>query len=263
MKSVADKIIWITGASSGIGEELAYQLAEKGATLIISARRKEKLSEIKKYCVDHYKANVIAYPLDVSEPEAIKRAVEHLYSKLGKIDVLINNAGYGHTGQFLDYDLTQVESMFKVNVFGMMHLSQLVGAKMAERRAGHIINVGSIAGKVATPNSSVYASSKHAVLGFSNALRLELHEFNVNVTTINPGPVETPFFDSFDPDGNYVKRIKPIVLPVEKVAKKTIQTIGTTKREVNLPVMLNTAHRFYTLFPKTGDVLARTLFNFK
>lgn len=263
MTSVKDKIIWITGASSGIGEELAYRLAEKGATLIISARRKDKLTEIKETCVNQYQANVIAYPLDVSRPDDIKRAVDHLFSKLGRIDVLINNAGYGHTGYFLDYDLSQVEQMFKVNVFGMMHLSQLVGSKMAERRIGHIINVGSIAGKIATPNSSVYASSKHAVLGFSNALRLELHDFNVGVTTINPGPVETPFFDSFDPDGNYVKRIKPLVLPVEKVAKKTIQIIGTNKREVNMPLMLSMAHRLHTLFPNTSDVLTRTVFNLK
>lgn len=263
MKSVKNKVIWITGASSGIGEELAYQLAEKEATLILSARRKDKLMSIKAECIRRFDANIIAYPLDVSNPEEIKRAVDHLTSKLDKIDVLVNSAGFGHTGNFIDYDFSKAEQMFKVNVLGLMYLSQLMALHMIPYKAGQIVNISSIAGKIATPKSSVYAATKHAVTGFSNALRLELKEHHIDVTTINPGPVETAFFDVFDPNREYVNSIRPFVLDVEEVASKTVKAIASPKREVNMPVILEVAHRVYTLFPKTGDYLTRTIFNKK
>lgn len=263
MKSVKDKVVWVTGASSGIGEELTYQLAKKGATLIISARRKDKLDAIKAECVRLYQANIIVFPLDISSMDDIKQSVTYLSKKLDKIDVLINSAGFGHTGYFLDYAIEDAERMFQVNVLGLMYLSQLVAKEMLPHQSGQIINIGSIAGKVATPKSTVYAASKFAVIGFSNALRLELKEHNITVTTINPGPVATPFFDSFDPDGEYVARIKPFVLDVKEVASQTIKSIGTNKREVNLPILLDVAHRAYTLFPTLGDFLTRTIFNKK
>lgn len=263
MNKLKDKVIWITGASSGIGEELAYQLAEQGATVIISARRKDKLVAIKAECVKRFDANMIVYPLDVSDPNEIKRAVDHLSSKLKKIDVLVNSAGFGHTGYFIDYDFSKAEQMFKVNVLGLMYMSQLVALKMIPNNSGQIVNISSIAGKIATPKSSIYAATKHAVTGFSNALRLELKEHNIDVTTINPGPVETAFFDVFDPNREYVNSIRPFVLEVEEVASKTVKAIASPKREVNMPFILEVANRVYTLFPKTGDYLTRTIFNKK
>ncbi|MFO8069839.1 MAG: SDR family oxidoreductase [Alkalibacterium sp.] len=263
MKSLKDKVIWVTGASSGIGEALAYGLARKGATLILSARRKDQLERVKQECVERYDANVIVCPLDVSNLSEIDRVVDVLYSKLNKIDVLINNAGYGHSEKFLDYDFSKVENMFKVNVLGLMYLSQCVAKNMTEHKNGHIINIASIAGKIATPKSAVYSSTKFAVIGFSDALRLELKEDNIQVTTINPGPVDTAFFDKFDPKGSYLEKVAPLVLTPEVVAEKTIKIIGTKKREVNLPVMLEFSSRLYSLFPSTGDFLVDQLFDRK
>lgn len=263
MQSLIDKVVWITGASSGIGEQLAYGLAEKGATLILSARRKEELERVKKECIARHGANVIICPMDVSDTSEIDRVVNILYSKLEKIDVLINNAGFGHTEKFLDYDFSKVENMFKVNVLGLMYLSQCVAKNMTVHRSGHIINIASIAGKIATPNSAVYSSTKFAVIGFSDALRLELKEHNVHVTTVNPGPVDTAFFDKFDPQGSYLEKVEAYVLTPEKVAEKTIKVIGTKKREVNLPVLLEISSRFYTLFPNVGDYLVNHVFDLK
>ncbi|OJF95194.1 SDR family oxidoreductase [Alkalibacterium sp. 20] len=263
MKSLKDKVVWVTGASSGIGEALAYGLARKGATLILSARRKDQLERVKKECVDRYGVNVIVCPLDVSNLSEIDRVVDVLYSKLNKIDVLINNAGYGLSEKFIDCDFSEVENMFKVNVLGLMYLSQCVARNMAKHESGHIINVASIAGKVATPKSAVYSSTKFAVLGFSNALRLELKEHNIQVTTINPGPVDTAFFDKFDPEGSYLEKVESLVLTPEVVAEKTIKVIGTNKREVNLPVMLEFSSRFYSLFPSIGDFFIEHLFDKK
>lgn len=263
MDRVKDKVIWITGASSGIGQELAYQLAEKGAVLILSARRTDKLKQIKEDIKNKYGAQALVYPLDVSDTEAVERAVAHVTDKIGQIDVLINNAGFGHTETFLEYDFSRVENMFKVNVLGLMQMSQLVGKHMAHFQSGQIINVASIAGKVATPKSAVYSATKFAVIGFSNTLRLELKDHNIIVTTVNPGPVDTEFFDEFDPEGEYLKNISSVVLPVDHVASKTIKAIGRHKREVNLPGLLNVGAKVYTLFPKIGDVIVRTAFNKK
>lgn len=263
MQSLKDKIVWVTGASSGIGEELAYGLAEKGAVLILSARRKEELERVKQECIRRHGAQVIVCPLDVSDRGEIDRVLRILYSKLHKIDVLINNAGYGHTENFIDYQFSKVEDMFKVNVLGLMYMSQQVATRMAVQRSGHIINIASIAGKIATPKSAVYSSSKFAVIGFSDALRLELRKHNIKVTTINPGPVDTAFFDRFDPDGSYLERVAPFVLTPEKVAEKTIAVIGTNKREVNLPKILELSSKFYSLFPGIGDFLVENVFDKK
>lgn len=263
MQSLKDKVVWITGASSGIGEQLAYGLAKQGSTLILSARRKEELERVKQECVMRYGANVIVCPLDVSDTTEIDRVVNVIYSKLDTIDVLINNAGFGHTERFIDYDFSKVENMFKVNVLGLMYLSQCVAKRMAIHKSGHIINIASIAGKIATPNSAVYSSTKFAVIGFSDALRLELKEHNIHVTTINPGPVDTAFFDKFDPKGSYLEKVEAYVLTPEKVAEKTIKIIGTNKREVNLPVMLEVSSKFYTLFPTIGDFLIDHVFDIK
>lgn len=263
MNKIKDKIVWITGASSGIGEELAYQLAAQGAVLILSARRVDKLKMVKETCQEKFNAQVIVYPLDVSDFKAIEKAVSYLTEKLGQIDVLINNAGFGHTQLFTEYDFSKVENMFKVNVLGLMYMSQLVALNMIQYKSGHILNIASIAGKIATPKSAVYSATKFAVIGFSNTLRLEMKEHNINVTTVNPGPVETPFFDEFDPTGAYLKNVSSVVLSTEYVAKQTIKAIGTSKREVNMPKLLDTASKFYTLFPNLGDFIVRTTFNKK
>ena len=116
MRSLKDKVVWITGASSGIGEELAYGLAEKGAVLILSARRKVELERVKQECVRKYGAQVIVCPLDVSNRSEIDRVMSILYAKLEKIDVLINNAGYGHTEEFIAYDFEKVEDLSLIHI---------------------------------------------------------------------------------------------------------------------------------------------------
>lgn len=263
MNDLKGKVIMITGASSGIGESLAYEAAKNGATLILSARRENKLKEVKEQCNKISASEVYIYPLDMSDPDAIEETMVKIENSIGKIDVLINNAGFGHTEEFMTYDLNKAENMFRVNVLGVMYLSQLAAIQMADSRSGHIINVGSIAGKIATPKSAIYSASKFAVIGFSNALRLELKPLNIKVTTINPGPVDTAFFDEFDPSGSYLERIGRFVLTSDEVAEKTIKIIGTNKREVNLPFSLSVAAKLYSLFPALGDYLILNQFDKK
>ena len=120
-----------------------------------------------------------------------------------------------------------------------------------------------MAGLIATGKSSLYSATKFAAIGFSNALRLELMPYGVYVTTVNPGPIRTGFFDQADPDGTYLKSVDRFLLEPDAVAKKIVKTIEKNKRELNLPALLNLSHKFYALFPKLADKLAGETFNYK
>ncbi|MDA5641656.1 SDR family NAD(P)-dependent oxidoreductase, partial [Staphylococcus aureus] len=153
-----------------------------------------------------------AFKGDVSNPESVDELYEKVMEEVGRVDILENNAGFGIFEDFLTFDLGKAYDMFEVNILGMMVLTQKFAIDMAERRQGHIINIASMAGKMATAKSTVYSTTKFAVLGFSNALRLELKPLGVAVTTVNPGPIETDFFDKADPSGSYLEKVGQIVL---------------------------------------------------
>ena len=189
--------------------------------------------------------------------------MKKIYQDYGKIDILVNNAGYAIYDDFDKFSEDQVRAMFDVNLFALMALCRLVGKEMKAAKAGHIINIVSMSGKIASAKSSIYSATKFAALGFSNTIRLELAPYNVAVTTVNPGPVATGFFDLADPDGSYQKSVQAFLIAPEKVASKIVQAMGTKKREINLPWILEATNKFYTLFPNLADFLARKVFNFK
>lgn len=153
--------------------------------------------------------------------------------------------------------------MFEVNTFALMNLSRLFGEQMKQAGHGHIVNLVSTAGLIASAKSSLYSATKFAGIGFSNALRLELMPYNVYVTTVNPGPIKTAFFDKADPDGSYVKAVDKYILEADVVAKQIVDNFGNKKRELTMPFALKAAHKLYTLFPNIGDKLASKMFNYK
>ena len=250
------RTILITGASGGLAQEMVKLLPQD--QLILLGRNKEKLVQL---YGNHPQAELIE--IDISDVQALEEQVAELYQRYGEIDVLINNAGYGIFEDFDKISDQDIHQMFEVNTFALMNLSRLVGVRMKETRKGHIINIVSMAGLIATGKSSLYSATKFAAIGFSNALRLELMPHGVYVTTVNPGPIRTAFFDQADPDGSYLKSVDRFLLEPDDVAKKIIKTIGKNKREINLPLLLNLAHKFYTLFPKLADKLAGETFNYK
>ena len=150
--------------------------------------------------------------------------------------------------------------MFDVNVLGLMACTSSVLPVMKRRKSGHIINIASQAGKMATPKSSLYSATKFAVLGYSNALRMELKNDDVFVTTVNPGPIATDFFATADESGNYIKSIEKIMLKPEVVARKIVDAMFTTKREINLPGWMNLASKVYYLFPRTVEMVGKRAF---
>lgn len=250
------RTILLTGASGGIAQALVNQLPDD--FLILLGRDGEKLEELYR---DH--AQKAIYQVDISDTEALEEVVEQITAVHGTIDVLINNAGYAIYKDFETFSAQEVEDMFAVNAFATMAFCRLIGGRMKQARKGHIINIVSMSGHIASAQSSVYSATKFAMIGFSDTIRLELAPYDVAVTTINPGPVATKFFDQADPDGSYQEKVKAFTLQPDVVAQRIVRIMGTKKREVNLPFALAFVHKFYTLFPNLADFLARTIFNYK
>ena len=250
------RTIIITGASGGLAQEMVKHLPED--RLILLGRNQEKLEDL---YAGHPQAECIG--LDITDSSAVQKLVEELTQRYGKIDVLVNNAGYGIFEEFDQITDEQIHAMFEVNTFALMNLSRIFGARMKQAGQGHIVNIISMAGLIASSKSSLYSATKFAAIGFSNALRLELLPFGVYVTTVNPGPIKTAFFDYADPSGAYVKAVDKYMLEPDFVARKIVSSFGKKKREINLPVLLNVAHKLYTLFPRVADYMASKMFNYK
>ena len=251
------RTIVITGASGGLAQEIVRQLPDADR-LILLGRSKKRLETLYKE-----RTNTVCLELDISDDKAIEQMVVSIYQQFGPIDVFINNAGFGDFRAFKTYKSEDVRDMFAVNTFATITFSRLVGARMSERGQGHLINIASMAGLIATSKATVYSATKFAVIGFSNALRLELADKNVYVTTVNPGPVATKFFDQADPSGAYLKSVERYTLPAASVAQKIVKILGKNKRELNLPWFLALTYKVYVLFPRLSDFLARKVFNYK
>jgi short-subunit dehydrogenase len=199
----------------------------------------------------------------MADPKAIVDGVETIEDNFATVDVLVNAAGFGDFSNYLDTDFDTVEKMFQVNVLGLMLMTRLVAKQMVAAGHGHIFNVGSMAGKIATPKSAAYAASKAAVIGFSDGLRLELNPLNVWVTTVNPGPVDTNFFEVADHSGTYLQSVKNFVLDPNKLAIEIVNSFNRKKREINRPRYMELASILYKMAPSVGDYLAGTFGNRK
>jgi uncharacterized protein len=255
------KNVVITGASSGIGEKIAKEAAACGANVVLLARSRDKLEKISTDITSKTTSSCCyTYTLDVSDLEAVQQTFENIFATVGTVDVLVNNAGFGIFDTVLDASLEDMKTMFEVNVFGLIACTKMVLPKMVEQNAGHIINIASQAGKIATPKSSIYSATKHAVLGFTNSLRLELAGTNVYVTAVNPGPIRTNFFNVADKSGSYVKNVEKYMLDPEDVAKQIVGLMFTRKRELNLPRWMNAGSVLYQLFPTAVEKIAGNAF---
>lgn len=255
-KSLQDKVVVITGASSGIGEEIAMQVAAQGAIPVLIARTEEKLQALQQKIKTTYSVSCYYYVLDVSQEIEVQNVFTKILNDVEHIDILVNNAGFGIFKTFDDASLGEVKSMFDVNVFGLVACTKAVLPHMVKENAGHIINIASLAGKIATPKSSAYAATKHAVLGFTNSLRMELANKNIYVTAVNPGPIDTNFFEIADESGTYVKSVGRYMLKPNYVAEQIVKAMKTKKREVNLPKWMGMGPIIFALFPKLFERVA-------
>jgi uncharacterized protein len=256
---ITDKIVLITGASSGIGAVMAQQFSAKGAIPILTARSTDKLEEIASGLPGEH----AVYPLDVTNTEQVGDVVQQIIERFGRIDILINNAGYGIFESFIDAPFEHFEDMMNVNYLGLVRSSKAVLPHMLLAGSGHIVNIASMAGKIGSAKSTGYSATKHAVLGFTNSLRQELNGSGVSITAINPGPIATPFFDKADPSGNYVKNISWFMLKPEKVVKALVDAVERNVPEKNLPFVAGVGVKLFHLFPRAFDRIAARMLNKK
>jgi short-subunit dehydrogenase len=178
------KVVLITGASSGIGRATAIRLKRAGFIVYASARRIDKLKELEKIGIN-------TLYMDVTIDETMVLGVQQIINNEGQLDILINNAGYGSYGALEDVSLKEARYQFEVNIFGLARLTQLVLPHMRKNKSGKIINISSIGGRIYTPMGSWYHSTKFALEGLSNCLRLELKEFGIDVVVVQPGATKS------------------------------------------------------------------------
>jgi NAD(P)-dependent dehydrogenase (short-subunit alcohol dehydrogenase family) len=181
---MSNKVALVTGGSSGIGEATALKLQELGYTTYAAARRVERMEHLTT-------TGIRPLAMDVTDDESMQSGVEQIVAEEGRIDVLVNAAGYGSYGALEDVPLSEARNQFEVNLFGAARLTQLVLPHMREQRTGKIVNVTSMGGKIYTPLGAWYHATKHALEALSDCLRMELKPFGIDVVVIEPGGIRT------------------------------------------------------------------------
>lgn len=241
-----DQVVLITGVSSGIGQRLAIDLAARGATVVGCGRSQERLQETLLEMRRTSPSSTVVV-CDVSDHGQVKEMVRRVLSEFGKIDILINNAGFGLYQSFVDIPLESVEGMVRTNFFGAVYCTKAVLPSMLEKRSGYIVNISSVAGMIGTPNMASYCATKFALIGLSESLYHELRPLGIHVSVICPGPVRTKMALLFD-------RMAPgapgfLVLKPEEVSRTVIRSIQKEKFRVVIPFWLALACFIKGLMP--------------
>ncbi len=230
-----NKVVWVTGASSGIGEALTYAFNERGAKLVISARRESELQRVKNSCKNG-SAEVFVLPLDLMEHSEMATKTAQAVAHYGKIDVLVNNGGRGYRGLVKDTELEVHKAIMDVNYFGTIALTKEVLQGMIINQSGQIAVISSLTGKFGTPVRSAYAASKHALHGYFDALQAETYDEGIRVTMICPGFVTSNLLNqSLTADGGlYGEEAESAYkrMPAEVFAQKALKSIERQKGEV-------------------------------
>lgn len=240
------QVILITGVSSGIGRQLAVDLTKRGATVVGCGRSQERmqatLSEMR-----NANPSSTVHVCDVGDPQQVKAMVKRVLEEYGKIDILINNAGFGIHKSFSDLPLDSIEGMVRTNLLGAVYCIKEVLPSMIERRSGHIVNISSVSGKIGFPNVATYSATKFALIGLSESLYHELRPLGIRVSVVCPGPVRTKFHLHFDDIAPKAPAF--LVLNTDVVSRVIIQTIVRKKFEVVIPLWLALACFFKRLMP--------------
>lgn len=255
-----DKVIWITGASSGIGFELTKQLADLGARIVLSARRRDVLEEIVSQLPGGASRHWVA-PLDLAAVDELIPAAEAYLKEIGPVDVLINNGGISQRSLFLDTDLDVYRRLMDVNYLATVALSKAVLPAMVARRSGLIVSISSVAGKIGSKLRTGYSGSKYAVVGFMDCLRAELAEHNVACLTVCPGSIQTNIaINALNAEGEAQQKNDDSIIngmPVEQCVEQIIKAMSKGKDEVvigrGISGMAPTIKRF---FPRLYTKLA-------
>jgi NADP-dependent 3-hydroxy acid dehydrogenase YdfG len=230
-------IALITGATSGIGKSTAVEFAKHGYNLIITGRRQERLTELKTSLINQFSIKVLDLCFDVRDSKQVESVLSNLPLEFKNIDVLVNNAGLAAgLASIQDGKLNHWEQMIDTNIKGLLYVSKQIAAMMIQNKKGHIINVGSIAGKEVYANGNVYCATKHAVDALNKGMRIDLLPHGIKVSSVNPGMVETEFsIVRFDGDEERAKKVYENIVPLkpEDIAE-TIYWMASRPAHVNI-----------------------------
>lgn len=237
MKTLKDKIVWVTGASSGIGEALVYEAIAEGAIVIASARRVAELERVKTACGPAGDRVHIA-PLDLTQMEAAPELAAHWVEELGRIDVLINNGGISQRGLAAETDLSVDRRIMEVNYFGQIALTKAVLPYMRRQQSGYLVAISSLTGKFGFPQRSAYAASKHALHGFFETVLLEEKPNSIGVTLVNPGRIKTQIsYHALTQDGTthgVMDAAQETGMPPEKCAQQILKAVKKQRPEITI-----------------------------
>lgn len=241
-----DKVILITGASSGIGKETAMEFAKMGANIILVARRKDKLEQVENE-LKKFHVSTLVCQCDVSKKEQVEQISKVVLEKFDSIDILINNAGFAIYGSVSDLSIDEIESQMETNYFGMVYCIKNFLPSMIKKKSGHIVNVASVAASFGLPGIASYCASKFAMLGFSEGLKHELKDTGVGITVVSPIMVRTNFFDhsSFEK----IPKYSPTSLSSKTVAKTILKAANSPRLEIIVPSVVRGAVWMKNTFP--------------
>jgi len=238
----------VTGASSGIGRLLSLRLAAEGARLALVARREAELRVLAEE-INGAGGTAMVAPCDVADRDQALATAAMARAELGPIDLLVNNAGYGHHRPFLEWDVEDMERMMRVNYLGSLYFTRALIEDMAARRRGWIVFIASVAGKLAPPDETAYVASKFAQVGLASSLTMEMEDHGVHVLNVCPGAIRTPFFDN-----EALSRLPPVarkqMAEPEGLVEAIVTALRKGKREITYPGWIRVAYPFQALFPR-------------
>ena len=256
-----DKVVIVTGASSGIGKDSAIRFAREGAKVALVSRTEEKLEAVAKE-IKEFNQDVIVIPTDVSSKEQVANAVNKTIESWGRIDVLFNNAGSSEVGLVEDSDFVEkVKSLFEVDYLGSVYFTKEVLPQMKKQGEGHIMNMSSVVGRKGFPHFGAYSSIMHAITGFTSSLRQELRGSGINVSIIHPALTQTPLLEHVKPEDMppTFRRFTPI--PVERVGNAVLDGIYRKRQRIIVPFQPKLLLLADAISPKMGDLVVRLLPN--
>jgi short-subunit dehydrogenase len=242
----ANKVVVITGASSGIGEESAVEFAKQKSKIVLISRNKQNL-EVVTEKIRKYNSEILVYPCDVSQKDQVEKMGRAILEKFGRIDILVNNAGFGIYGSVHESKIEEIESQMATNYFGMVYCTKVFLPKMLEQKSGHIVNVASVAASFGIPGIAPYCASKFAMLGFSESLYHELKGTGIGITVVSPIMVRTNFLkhQSFKSFPKY----SPLSLSSSVVAKAIVKASSSPRLEIIVPSFVRGAVWLKQTFP--------------
>lgn len=238
----------VTGASSGIGKLLALRFAREGANVVLVARRAKELEAVAEE-VERMGRKSLVLPCDVAQRDRVFAAAEEALARFGSVDVLVNNAGYGHHRPFLGWDLDDMERMMSVNYLGALYWTKALLPRMVEERRGWIVFIASVAGKIGVPEESAYAASKFAMVGLAEALSIEVEDAGVHVLTVCPGTIRTDFFDE-EALARMPEVARRSMIQPQKVVDAILDALARGRHEVTVPRSIAAGYVVRALAPE-------------